>query len=641
MERKKVAAYCRVSTDSADQENSFENQQTLFIDRAKEQNCDLVRIYTDKGISGTTLDRDGFNRLLTDAGLRVIRVSKGYKGSKKEHLNYEIDDTKSPMFNEIWMKNTSRMARTIEVINIVKLLKSINVNLFFYDLGLNTKDSGSEYTLNILATMDEHESTSKSLKVLTGKRESRKKGSMSSNSKLYGYLYITGKHKGRDSHLEIIPEEAVVVKRIFELYSQGIGVRRIINILTDEGVLTRQSKPFGPSTIRRILDQEKYYGCNNSAKWTSGLIFQKHSPRIRAEREYDPSNIVEDRIPPIITKELFDKCHDLRMGKINHKLSIGVKTGTTKYSGLLYCSKCGSKYVANKDKGRSFYNCQTKRIFGTTACDSANVQMYELDELFKVINENTEKKQESIEITRKIAAGYLFVQIELLLLEMDTDKSILAEEARIKFNQLQTNIDDLTDLLMSASEYQKANLKKKIEGVFEEQEKERIKYEEAIKGNTPIIEKIGRSKEILNKIWDLDLISFGEKVFTTEDVERIIVDPSFGKPGKDGERKLLIPMSYEISGGRQFSVVINSFEEISEIVGSEWMNPIHGEDIYTALKQEDRYNHSETFYIDSMSEDAGEIEYKDSFLVLTDDQKNTLDKQCAELLEGWKSMNQV
>ena len=111
-----VVAYCRVSTSSKDQENSFENQKNFFErEVGRSETLELVGIYADKGITGTSLNRrDDFTRMLLDAGLIERKVTR-------TRSIFEIDHSK-PKFNLILVKNTSRFARNVMVIDILREL---------------------------------------------------------------------------------------------------------------------------------------------------------------------------------------------------------------------------------------------------------------------------------------------------------------------------------------------------------------------------------------------------------------------------------------------------------------------------------------------------------------------------------------
>ena len=196
---------------------------------------------------------------------------------------------------------------------------------------------------------------------------------LNANSRLYGYNYIQTANR-----LEVIPAEAAIIKKIYELYSQGQGIRRIINYLNHNNIMTRQGKPFCKSSIKRILTNEKYMGVNARLKYSTGRVFNKRSyAAIKPKSEWIIQD--SDKIPPIISKELFNTVQLILQSKVNYKNQIGIYKGITDYAGLIICGKCGSNYVSNTDNGRRFYNCKTKKMKGTGACNNKNISEQKLN----------------------------------------------------------------------------------------------------------------------------------------------------------------------------------------------------------------------------------------------------------------------
>jgi len=123
--------------------------------------------------------------------------------------------------------------------DIIQKLRDNNVNVYFVEQNINTSDVAQDLLLKLFQVFDEQDSKDKSLKVRSGINEGIRKGTIHSNSKLYGYRYIR-----EENRLEIIPKEEIVIKEIFKLYSQGYGMRRIVNYLTEKKLYTRQGKIF-------------------------------------------------------------------------------------------------------------------------------------------------------------------------------------------------------------------------------------------------------------------------------------------------------------------------------------------------------------------------------------------------------------
>ena len=222
MKNKRIAAYCRVSTDSEQQESSFENQKSYFereIEKVK--GVELYHIYADKGVSGTKLNRPEFDKMLCDAGLMYKDLSETIKkGWSKEQEGvgrikggiWIAVPGKEPLFDEIWIKNTSRFARNVTSVDIINKLNDKGVIIRFIEQNINTGDETGALVLHIMQSLDQSESEGKSSKVKWGQEESRRKGKIFTHGDIYGYHYIK-----EENRLVAIPEEAEVVKQIFDL----------------------------------------------------------------------------------------------------------------------------------------------------------------------------------------------------------------------------------------------------------------------------------------------------------------------------------------------------------------------------------------------------------------------------------------
>lgn len=371
--QKRVAAYCRVSTKSDDQENSFENQKSFF-EREYKNDPDYIfyDIYADRGITGTTLEkRPDFNRMLTDAGLDI---NDGYRIIAE------------PKFDLIVTKNTSRFARNVSVDVILKALAKNNVYVHFLDLNKSTENPEDITYIQIFLTFDERESRDKSKKVLFGIEESIKKGVIHSNGNLFGYKY----YPKPENRLEIIESEAEIVRMIFDFYvNKGYGLYRIENYLKQNNIMTRNGKNFSGRGLRLIITNQTYTGKGVRKKYTEGLIFNKHN-RI----ETDNAVVFEtDRIPAIIDMETFEKAQEILHSRIQHKTLKGKYSGKTEYAGKIICGCCGALYTASNsdylaEYGRRVrnYTCKTKRTMHydengnrVMLCNNPNIYETELD----------------------------------------------------------------------------------------------------------------------------------------------------------------------------------------------------------------------------------------------------------------------
>ena len=207
----KVAAYCRVSTDSQDQLNSYRTQigyYTNFI--AQHPGWELADIYADKGISGTSLEkRDEFKRMLQDC--RAGKITR------------------------ILVKSVSRFARnTLELIETTRELKDLGVVVVFEEQGIDTAQMLGEMQLTLLAMAAQEESISISKNMRLSYQKRMEYGKYVTTKAPYGYAYADGK-------LTPKPEEASVVQTIFHLFLEGKGQQQIADLLNQSGVIPRES----------------------------------------------------------------------------------------------------------------------------------------------------------------------------------------------------------------------------------------------------------------------------------------------------------------------------------------------------------------------------------------------------------------
>lgn len=522
----KVCAYCRVSTDSKDQENSFENQKSYF-NRVLQNNkdCILTGIYPDQGLTGTKLNnRPEFNKMLYDAG---IDISEHFTGKdrrlNKKHILFDISNRK-PLFNEIWIKNTSRFARNTLSFEIIDALRNKGVHIRFIEQNINTKDIGSDFLLKLFQLFDEQESKDKSSKTIFGIKEGARKGVISTNNNIYGYNYIK-----EENRLEIIPEEAEIVKKIFELYSQGLGARRIINELKKEGIKTRRGKDFVKNTIINIIKNEKYIGLNVRMKYDTGIvILNKHYPKLRDKKEWIINKT--EKIPPIINEELFYKCQDIRENKVNTIQQLGVYKGISEYAGLIKCGNCGNNYTSNKDKDRYFYNCSNKKQHGISACDNPNVSKKIInDEIDNLVNGGYKK---GIDVNKKFSVYLLNKLKDKLSTRIDLDVSNIVDEKNNELEKLYVGQERILDLYQNM-EIDKDTYLKRISDLKVKIEALEVEINKLNKSNNEIYKDI---TSIDNTIEDIKNIEFKESYTRDNIIESILyieVKNDNGKPKLD------------------------------------------------------------------------------------------------------------
>lgn len=476
---KNVVAYCRVSTEKEEQALSFEGQQKFFKQYCIEKKYNLVNIYADEGISGTsTKNRPELLAMLKQAG--VILENDIFK-------NIRIQ---SKPFDLILIKNTSRLGRNLnEVRQIVSKLKEHKIYIHFIDNNINTEDNGSDFMLSLLQLFDEQYSKDLGAKVRHGFQvQARTNNKIHSNSKIYGYVYS-------NNELKIIPNEAEVVKLIYDLYEQGYGFRRIANILDEKGLKTREGKRFAKTTLHNILTNEKYTGVNNRLKYEMNevLVNNNRTPHLRenAEQYFKDSNKIE----VIISKEQFNKIQELIKSRSGER--VGLYRGTTKYASKIKCGLCGSSYTSNVDKGRRFYNCHTKKTLGLKHCNNTNISESKLDKIFT--SEWLRNELQSIKLMRK---SYIHRAIKELEASKDSNKEEEVKALKVELSILEEKLNKLLDLYLDGDLNKELYTSKK--SMLEEQvNKLQTNIAELSRSNNEIDQLIQSKRNLITSLNDM------------------------------------------------------------------------------------------------------------------------------------------
>ena len=311
--KKKVAAYCRVSTDNDDQTNSFESQQRYFRQYI-ERNPDweLYAIFADEGISGTnTKKRKEFNRMIACA--------------------------QNGDFDLIITKEISRFARnTLDSIFYTRELKKYGVGVIFMNDGINTLDGDAELRLAIMSSIAQEESRKTSERVKWGQKRQMEQGVVFGRSML-GYDVKEGK-------MTINEAGAKIVRLIFHKFvEEGKGTHVIARELREEGIEPMRVKEWQNTVILRIIRNEKYCG-DLVQKKTYTPDFLSHEKKYnRGQEEFV---IIKDHHEPIISRELFDKANSILDAKSLSQEGKAKYSNRYPFSGKIKCSRCGASYVA-------------------------------------------------------------------------------------------------------------------------------------------------------------------------------------------------------------------------------------------------------------------------------------------------------
>lgn len=349
--RLNVAAYCRVSTEQEEQQNSYQVQieyYTNYINSNPEWT--LAGIFADEGISGTqTKNRTEFNRM--------IRMCK----KKKIDL--------------VLCKSTSRFARnTVDCLDHIRLLKSLGIGVIFEKENINTLTTQSEFILSLYSSFAQAESESISKNITLGNQMAFKEGKVR-----YNYKYLLGYKKGEDGKPVIIPEEAEVIQLIFKLYIDGGSTHTIAQELNNKKYPTRsKSGKWSAMLIKRILQNEKYIGdCLLQKTYTIDCISHK-AVKNNGER---PMYYVSDCHPAIIDKATFNIVQQ-EITRRNAKRSVCTNTVTEqgRYNSqyalteLLICGECGTACRrcrwTSHNRDRTVWRCINRLEHGPKYCKS-------------------------------------------------------------------------------------------------------------------------------------------------------------------------------------------------------------------------------------------------------------------------------
>ncbi|MBQ6825200.1 MAG: recombinase family protein [Clostridia bacterium] len=324
----RVCAYCRVSTDETDQKNSLKAQKEFFERYFKTHpHWTNVGIFADEGLSGTSLEkRDAFNRMIFEA--------------KRGNVDF------------ILTKEVSRFSRNVrDIMQIVEDLENIGVYVWFLSDDINTERVEDRSKLTNLANIAEQESIRTSNRVRWGHQQRMQQGVVFGRKEMYGYNIV--KDDFGIQHFEIIPEEAEVIKNIFEWFASGEGTHRIARRLEQQGITTKRYKNgWSTTVILRILRNEKYVGDLIQGKtYTPKPLKHKKKYNHGESRKYTIRD--HHKESAIISRELWDKVQKILEEKAPSEEIKAKHSNRYWTSGKIYCGLCGQRYVSYVKKQKN------------------------------------------------------------------------------------------------------------------------------------------------------------------------------------------------------------------------------------------------------------------------------------------------
>lgn len=347
----RVAAYCRVSTDSEEQSSSYDVQIEHYTEFIKKNNeWAFAGIFADDGISGTNT-------------------------KKREEFNKMIDECMAGKIDMIITKSISRFARnTLDCLHYIRKLKEKNVAVYFEKENINTLDAKGEIMITIMASLAQQESQSLSQNVKLGYQYRYQQGQVMVNcSRFLGYT------KDENKKLVIVPEEAEIIKRIYREYLEGSSMDKIKKGLEADGVLTGAGgKRWYTSSIRKILSNEKYIGDALLQKnYTVDFLTKK---RVK-NNGIVPQYYVENNHEAIIPREIYMQVQEELVRRSRGHISSSGKrrnfSSSHAFSQIVFCGECGEIFRRvhwnNSGKKSIVWRCVSRLESTGLSCNARTV----------------------------------------------------------------------------------------------------------------------------------------------------------------------------------------------------------------------------------------------------------------------------
>lgn len=347
VDRIRVAAYCRVSTDDDEQLGSFESQK-LYYEEKISANKEWVNagIFADEAITGTKTDkRSGFQEMIS-------RCQNG-----------EID--------MILTKSISRFARnTVDTLNHVRMLRDRNIAVFFEKENINTLDMNGELLLTIMSSLAQQEVESLSQNVKMGLQMKMKRGELIGFNGCFGYDYDP-----ETKTISVNEAEVEVVRMIYDLYLQGYGTTTIAKRLMDLGIKNKKGKvSWKTHGVMGIIKNEKYKGDVLLGKtFTTDPISKRRLANFGEENQY----YIRDHHEPIVSREIWDAAEQIRNKRLKSRIieTTGNRERYTRqyaFSSMCECAYCGHKLTRRTRHSSSIYEKPVWQCMNATKNGIAN-----------------------------------------------------------------------------------------------------------------------------------------------------------------------------------------------------------------------------------------------------------------------------
>lgn len=445
------------------------------------------------------------------AGLYADEGISGTRADKRPQFQKMIEDCHKGKIDMIITKSVSRFARnTVDCLDYVRSLKEIGVGIYFEEQNIDTLKSDSELYLVIYAGFAQSESESISKNITWTHRKNFEDG-----KPIFMYSRMLGYRKGEDGNPEIVPEEAAIVQRVFDMYLSGKSTDEISEILQAEKIVIPGKKlTFSKSMIIRMLKNEKYCG---DAILQKTVTIDPISKKRKANEGEAPMWLVENSHPAIVTREIFNKAQEesaRRKAKapVSQKSSMTASGKYSKYAltEVMICGECGSRYKRVtwniRGKRRIVWRCISRLDYGKKYCtESITVDEQALQRAivralyrFNVEDEATYLMLMKSTIGEAIGINGSSDEIDLLERRIDAlNKRMLdlvslsvqegddAENHEDDFKNISTQIEQLTKRITAIRESESENVDfqarlKEIQDIIDKRRENKDIYDDSI-----------------------------------------------------------------------------------------------------------------------------------------------------------------
>ncbi len=343
----RVCAYCRVSRNTDDQLNSYARQIRVYTDMiAKNPNWEMVEIFADEGITGTSADK-------RPEFLRMIKMCELHR------------------IDRIITKSVSRFARNVkEALQYVRKLKLLGIGVQFEKEGIYTLSMGDEMLLNTFAAIAEEESVEISIRLRNATTKRMADGDFVDGNAPYGFRLV-----GRKL-IEYEPE-AEIIRKIFSYYLSGKSTHEIARLLNEEHIPSRENTLWKGTAIRYILKNEKYKGdflCQKT--YHTDVLPFKQKRNYGEEDQY----YIQDSHQGIVSREIFDLATSIREGR-KEKLKSDIGYTSYPFTGYIKCSVCGAAYNRKKSRWATYWAC-AKHLESRDLCSSHYINENRIKDAF-------------------------------------------------------------------------------------------------------------------------------------------------------------------------------------------------------------------------------------------------------------------